>query len=375
MNTRRLAWSLWAVTVIGLAVALALPSAQEDEGVGSLVASFVFALSFATVGALVASRRPGNPLGWIMCVAGLAYAAGGVSVSYVESTLAGGDGDALRSIADWVSSWVWMLAIGPAVTFLPLLFPSGRLPSRRWRPVAWFAAVGLGVMVVGLALPDAWTAAEVAAGFGGLLLVLSAIASIASLVFRFRRASRVEQSQLKWLTYAAALVGVIGLAQIAAEATVGISDELSNTLVSASVATLPVCIGIAILRHRLYDIDVVINRTLVYGALTATLAAAYLGIVLLLQLALSPLTEESDLAIAGSTLAVAALVRPVRGRIQRLVDRRFYRRRYDAARTLESFGVRLRDEVDLTALAAELRSVAAETMQPAHLSLWLRTPR
>jgi hypothetical protein len=372
MRARRLSWSVCGVTVIGLAVALALPSAEQDEGVWSLVAALVFALSFATVGALVASRRPANPIGWIMCGAGLAYAVGGVSVSYVESTLAAGDDDVLRSAADWVSGWVWMLGIGPAVTFLPLLFPNGRLPSERWRPVAWAAAVGLGVMVAGLALPDAWKPAEVAAGVGGLLIVLSAIASIASLAFRFRRAPHVERSQLKWLTYAAALVGVAVVAGVLAEATVGTSDEFSNTLVSASIATLPVCIGIAILRHRLYDIDVVINRTLVYGALTATLAAAYLGIVLLLQLALSPLTEDSGLAIAGSTLAVAALVQPMRARIQRLVDRRFYRRRYDAARTLESFGVRLRDEVELDSLSRELRGVVTDTMQPAHVSLWLR---
>jgi hypothetical protein len=372
MGATRLAWALWALTVVSLAAALALPSAQEDEGVWSLVAALVFALSFATVGALVASRRPANPIGWIMCGAGVAYAVGGMSVSYVESTLAGGDDDVLRSAADWVSEWIWMLGIGPAVTFLPLLFPNGRLPSERWRPVAWAAAVGLGVMVAGLALPNAWKPAEVAAGVGGLVLVLSAIASIASLVFRFRRAPQMERNQLKWLTYAAALVGVAVVAGVLAEATVGTSDEFSNTLISASIATLPVCIGIAILRHRLYDIDVVINRTLVYGALTATLAAAYLAIVLLLQLALNPLTEDSGLAIAGSTLAVAALVQPLRARIQRLVDRRFYRRRYDAARTLESFGVRLRDELELDSLSRELREVVTDTMQPAHVSLWLR---
>ena len=371
MNTSRLAWSLWALTVIGLAVAIALPSAEADEDVWSLVATLVFALSFATVGALVASRRPDSPLGWIMCGAGLAYAVGSVSITYVESTLARGEDDVLATVMDWVSSWVWMLGIGPAATFLLLVFPTGRLPSRRWLPVARTAAVALALMVAGIALTPL-PGAEVAAALGSFLLLLTALASVASLVFRFRRARAEERRQLKWLTYAAAVTGLVLLLIIVAESTIGVSDELSNTLVSVSVAALPVSMGIAILRHGLFDIDVVINRTLVYGALTATLVGAYVGIVLLLQLALSPLTEESDLAIASSTLAVAALVRPLRGRIQALVDRRFYRRRYNAARTLEGFGARVRDQVELDSLGAELRAVVAETMQPAHVSLWLR---
>jgi hypothetical protein len=362
----RLAWSLWALTVVGLAVALALPSAEADEDVWSVVASFVFALSFATVGALVASRRRENPIGWIMCAAGLAYAIGGASVTYAESTLAG-DEDVLVTVADWVAGWVWMLGIGPAATFLLLLFPSGRLPSPRWRPVARVAAGALALMVVGIA-----SGIDLAAAVGSALLLLSALACVASLVVRFRRARGVERRQLKWLTYAAAVAGLVLLLIIVADSTTGVSDELSNTLVSVSVAALPVSMGIAILRHGLFDIDVVINRTLVYGALTAALIAAYVAGVLLLQVALSPLTEESDLAIAGSTLAVAALFRPARARIQAIVDRRFFRRRYDAARTLEGFGARLRDEVELEALVGELRGVVADTMQPAHVSLWLR---
>jgi hypothetical protein len=367
VTSRRLAWALWAVTVIGLIAAVAMPSAETEEDVWSMVASFVFALSFATVGALVASRQSKNPLGWIMCGAGLAYAVGGVSVTYVESTLAGGEDDLLETLADWVSSWVWMLAIGPAATFLLLLFPTGSLPSERWRPVAWLAGGALALMVGGIA-----AGVDAIAGLGSFLLLVAAFASVASLVFRFRRARSRERRQLKWLTYAAAVAGVVLLGVIVAESTSGVSDELSNTLVSVSIAALPVSMGIAILRHGLFDIDVVINRTLVYGALTATLVGAYVGAVLLLQLALSPLTEESDLAIAGSTLAVAALVRPLRRHIQAIVDRRFFRRRYDAQRTLEAFGVRLRDHVELDSLSSELRSVVAETMQPAHVSLWVR---
>jgi cytochrome bd-type quinol oxidase subunit 2 len=367
VTSRRLAWALWAVTVIGLIAAVAMPSAETEEDVWSMVASFVFALSFATVGALVASRQSKNPLGWIMCGAGLAYAVGGVSVTYVESTLAGGEDDLLETLADWVSSWVWMLAIGPAATFLLLLFPTGSLPSERWRPVAWLAGGALALMVGGIA-----AGVDAIAGLGSFLLLVAAFASVASLVFRFRRARSRERRQLKWLTYAAAVAGVVLLGVIVAESTSGVSDELSNTLVSVSIAALPVSMGIAILRHGLFDIDVVINRTLVYGALTATLVGAYVGAVLLLQLALSPLTEESDLAIAGSTLAVAALVRPLRRHIQAIVDLRFFRRRYDAQRTLEAFGVRLRDHVELDSLSSELRSVVAETMQPAHVSLWVR---
>jgi hypothetical protein len=382
----KLTWAMWALTVTGLVVAVVLPERRGDEDLWSLLASVVFALSFATVGALVASRHPDNPLGWIMCLAGLAYGVGGMTVSYTESTLADGDDDALLTFADWISGWVWMVGIGPAATFLLLLFPNGHLPSPRWRPVAWAAAGALCLMLPGLALtespagdagpdnPIGVPGAEVAAGIGALLLVVAAVASIASLVVRFWRARPEERRQLKWLTYAAAVVGVAMLVLLVAEATVGTSDEFSNTLVSLSVAALPVSMGIAILRHGLFDIDVVINRTLVYGVLTATLAASYLGLVLVLQLALSPLTETSDIAIAGSTLAVAALFRPARRRIQALVDRRFFRRKYDAALTLERFGTRLRNEVALESLSAELRSVVAETMQPAHVSVWLRAP-
>jgi hypothetical protein len=389
-----LSWGSCALALLLIALAITLGTLDESvsaaresgsEGISSLVSSVVFVLVFATVGALVSSRRPGNPIGWIMCIAGLAYAVGGVSVTYVESFEPGRvePGSFGPTLAAWVSTWVWMVGIGPATTFLLLLFPSGHLPSRRWRPVAWAAGGGLALMLVGLALTPATydplsidnplgvPGAEAVAAVGILALLGAAIASVASLVFRYRAARRVERHQLKWLTYAAALVG-LALASLALiEIAVGTSDEVGNTLLTAPVAAVPVAMGIAILRHGLYDIDVVINRTLVCGALTATLLASYLGLVLLLQLAVSPLTEESDVAIAGSTLAVAALFRPLRARIQQLVDRRFYRRRYDAAHTLEAFGARLRHEVELEALGADLRGVVAETMQSAHLSLWL----
>ena len=341
----------------------------------------VFTLSFVTVGAVVASRRRANPIGWLMCLSGLSYAVGGLAITYIESVPKGEEDGFLLGFADWISSWVWMVGIGPAATFLLLLFPTGRLPSPRWRPVAWAAGGGLVMTVAGIALsadsgdldrtnPIAVPGAELVAGAGLLLLLLAALASLVSLVVRYRGARWEERRQLEWLTYAAALAGVALLTLIVLESTVGTTDELSNTLVSGAVAALPVAMGIAILRRGLFDIEVVINRTLVYAALTASLAGSYLALVLLLQLLLSP---GSDLAIAGSTLAVAALFRPLRARIQGLVDRRFFRSRYDAAQTLERFGARLRDEVDLDSLGGELRAVVGDTMKPAHVTLWLRT--
>ncbi len=395
MNRRTARWLAWgscALTVALLAFAIVFGAATaaspgtESDGIGSLAAIVVFVLAFASVGALVASRRPGNPIGWIMCLSGLAYGVGGASISYVESFDPGKDAiGPLGTLALWISSWVWILGIGPVVTLLLLLFPTGRLPSPRWRPVAVAGIGGLALVVVGNAFtpgrfegftienPIGVPGAEAASAIGAVVLIGAALASIASLAFRYRRGRHDERQQLKWLTYAAALVGVALVSLLVVESTVS-SDttELSNTIVTGVIAAVPVAIGIAILRHGLYDIDVVINRTLVYGTLTATLALSYLGLVLLLQLGLSPLTEDSDLAIAGSTLGVAALFRPMRERIQAIVDRRFFRRRYDAARTLESFGVRLRDEVDLDSLNGELRAVVADTMQPAHVSLWLR---
>ncbi|MBA3748824.1 MAG: hypothetical protein H0W96_15230, partial [Solirubrobacterales bacterium] len=209
-------------------------------------------------------------------------------------------------------------------------------------------------------------------GVSVLLMYVGIFGSVASVVVRYRRAGRVQRQQIKWLATAGAILAVVAPLDAVLDDPLGRAAFAATTI---SVLMLPVAVGIAILRHRLYDIDVVINRTLVYGALTASLVAAYLGSVLLLQLALNPLTASSNLAIAGSTLAVAALFQPARRRIQAIVDRRFFRRKYDAARTLERFGAQLRDEVDLDALGEDLRAVVAETMQPAHVSLWLRETR
>jgi hypothetical protein len=276
-----------------------------------------------------------------------------------------------------------------------VLFPTGRPPSPRWRPFIWVFTLDMAVYVVAtllnpgglyffpsvdnpIGIEAAGESLQTAVDYASPIVFVSLLIGLVALVLRFRASSGVEREQLKWIVYLAAVFVTLtpGLI-VLGEREVEVAGVLVSDLVfTALICGVPVAVGVAILRHRLYDIDVVIKRTLVYGALTATLAAAYLGSVLLLQLALSPLTEDSDLAIAGSTLAVAALFRPARARIQSAVDRRFYRRRYDVARTLESFGARLRDQVELESLSGELRAVVADTMQPAHVSLWLReSPR
>jgi hypothetical protein len=379
--TRVLAWGLWLATV-GTFAAVVVTGAAAEDGEGSAFAYTFFVGAFATMGALVASRQPRNPIGWILLAGGASYTVGGLTITQTESA------DGAPALVYWLSTWVWMAGIGPIATFGLLLFPDGHLPSPGWRAFAWFAAATIVLTGAVIAFkPGPFEDSPVVNPLGfdalpGLMdvlenvspaaLALAILGSIASLFVRFRRARDVERQQLKWLSYTGGLVGVALIAAVAIETVVGDrAVDLTNTIISVSLALVPVAMGVAILRHRLYDIDVVINRTLVYGALTATLGGTYLALVLLIGLTLG----TSNLAIAVSTLAVAALFRPLRTRIQGAVDRRFYRSRYDAARTLEAFGGRLRDELDLDALQRELVGVVGETVQPAHASLWLRSDR
>jgi hypothetical protein len=377
----------WAtVALVGLAlVAIALGPGTPVEAIGALPA-----LIYAVVGRLLVARRPRNAVGWILALTGVVLALGALTDAYT----AGGAQDNATQLAGWLKQLVWFVWLPGLVGIaLPLLFPDGRLPSSRWRWVAWAGAVGtlLGMLATGLepgpmevegavenpfGIAGADRLLSVAEGIGFVLTTVAVAGAGAAVIVRLRRSRGVERQQLKWFAYVASLL-VLGLTAATSTAFTADSSTWSQVMGPAGWFTalamvaigIPVATGVAVLRHRLYDIDVVINRTLVYGALTATLGAAYLASVLLLQLVLSP---SSDLAIAGSTLAVAALFRPLRSRIQELVDRRFYRRRYDAARTIEAFGAQTRDEVSLEALSEDLRAVVSHTMQPAHVSLWLR---
>jgi hypothetical protein len=396
------AWAIWGgslVVVLATLVLLALGAGHATpadsfglSGYGG-VAFAVAALAFATVGALVVARVPGNAIGPIFCVTGAILAVGDFVFQYADRALyISPDRLPGGSIAAWLQNFGLPPAFGLLGVAL-LVFPDGRLPSRRWRPALWLAVAGIALNTLGYALrpgplddpfatvtnplgvAGTFELMDALSGFGWMFMGASVGLAAAATPIRLGRARGRERAQLKWLALATAITGVAVVSDVTSYfvAAEGIG-ELRDVVLAIGFAVFPLAAGAAILRYRLFDIDVVINRTLVYGALTATLAGAYLGSVLLLQLVLAPLTADSGLAIAASTLAVAALFRPARGRIQDVVDRRFYRRRYDAARTLEAFGGRLRDELDLEALGADLRDVVAETVQPASVSLWLRDP-
>ncbi len=411
-SLRRAGWATWLfhviVLLLGVVLVLAAPDSSVNASWGSplILAEAAFTLmtfSFPTVGLLIVHRQPRNRMGWLLLLGvGMAislpalldyYAALGLTI---RPGLVPGAAAAAGLVE---SSWVWM--IGAVGVFVILLFPDGRLPSPRWRWLPFVALVTMTVIAVcismgsptlteGLAdgLPNPLYAAQLEEElFLTLRVVLPLlpaciVAAAVALVGRFRRSRGIERQQLKWLAeagvvaatcYLAAMVGQFLKPNAFTDADPRWLTALQN-IALASFGLLPVAIGIALLRHRLYDIDRILNRTLVYAVLTATLVATYLVSVLLFRLLLDPLVGQSDLAVAGSTLAVAALFRPVRARIQGAVDRRFYRRKYDAVRSVEDFAVRLRQEVDLDAVSSDLRLVLHDTVQPAHVSLWLKGP-
>jgi hypothetical protein len=388
----RLAWLMYALAVSLIASTVFMWAAGHEPvrtlADNSYFESVLIVLTFGAAGALIVAKQPRHPVGWLFCASGLGTAIGSAFSAWSTYAIRTHPGLPAGNFAAWVQSMTFVPSLS-IIIFLLLLFPDGHLPAPRWRWVARVALIGVGLLELFFTLqPHSIDSAPgvhthnpfgveflnvpliVAAAIGIVLLLVALCASLVALVSRFSRSAGRERLQLKWFTYAAVLVTAYAIAGSFLPGGV-LLGVLNGVIVGPLLA---LAVGVAMLRHQLYDIDVVINRTLVYGSLTAVLALAYLGSVLLLQLALGPVTSGSSLAVAVSTLGVAALFRPVRARIQGVVDRRFYRRRYDAARTLEQFSARLREQVDLDSLAGELRTVVAETMQPAHVSLWLRAP-
>ena len=406
---RAVAWLAWSLAGLSVAmflisVALTVPSlysGPSTQGPGdwgtagplsSLLIFFPF-LAFPLVGALIASRRPRNPIGWICLAAGLFWMFIVLGFSIPGS-------HPYPVIIDALTQWTWVPPVGLLGIYMILLFPDGKLPSRRWRPFAWFAGMVMVLTSVAVSispgpLPDhpgvsnplgleghsivAWTLLS-----SPVLLPICILISAFSLVWRYRHSGGEVRLQIRWVAFAASLVGITYA--VALVSGLFLIPEASSTeqgaplwlaliqdAVLMSYAGVPIAVGFAVLRYRLYDIDIIINRTLVYGSLTVMLVALYVGGVVGMQALLRVLSgQESTLAVVASTLAIAALFNPLRRRVQAFVDRRFYRRKYDARRTLEAFSGRLRDETDLHTLSSDLVRVVKETMQPAHVSLWVR---
>ena len=393
MNTRAaswLAWSVWVASVVAMALAFLLASLNVPTSSALVTACLsVVILAFSSVGALIASRRPENPIGWLFCSGAFIWGLGELSLEYGVYALITAPGALPAGVwVAWFGAWARGIGGFFMVLFLLLLFPTGRLPTPRWRVVVW-AALGYIVLftLVNWLTPVSQdfrlSSVRNPLGFdleimnllGGVLylsLPLLLLASGAAVIVRFRRSRGDERQQIKWFAYAVTIMVFLftlghslGLTQIVGVAPLVFAIPLTG---------LPVAAGIAILKYRLYDIDLVINRTLVYATLTATLIALYFGGIVLLQWLFVALTgEKSTLAVVASTLLIAALFTPLRRRIQSFIDRRFYRRKYDARKTLEAFSTKLREETDLETLNNELVGVVRETMQPAHVSLWLRS--
>ena len=400
MSTRTGAWLAWTLAVLSVimfvaamalhVLARSMDSVGEWSTLGAVgrVLSFLPFLAFPLVGALIASRRPRNWVGWILLADGLLWTFGSVLDSYRIYGLARPGSVPFQVAVHALSQWLWVPAVGLFAVYLILLFPDGRLPSRRWRPLAWFSGAVMVLLSAGIGKPfglEQYPWVSDAFPVVLALLPLCILASAVSLVLRYRRAGSEVREQIKWVAFAALFVGVqfvidVGASVLLVPMTASGREPpwlaLLDQLGFIMFAGVPIAVGIAVLKYRLYDIDVIINRALVYGSLTATLVALYFGGIVVLQRLFVALTgQQSTLAVVASTLAIAALFNPLRRRIQGIVDRRFYRRKYDASKTLEAFSAKLRDATDLESLSGDLKAVVGETMQPAHVSLWLRTSR
>ncbi|MDQ3660049.1 MAG: hypothetical protein M3454_03110 [Actinomycetota bacterium] len=393
-NAARLAWFLGALILVmflayvGLALARPdrLPPGVAPWGLEHLVSDVPF-LVFAGMGVLIAARRPQNPIGWMFIAVGFFLLFPLFATEYALRALHSNPGSlAGGALAAWASTWSWLVGIG-FLALVVLFFPNGRLGSRRWRPLAWMVAadtviapLALAVVVWphrGLQYVGGWDSAEVPPPGAGValriisigfpVLIIAILAAVISLLLRFRRSQGEERQQLKWVVYG----GTLPLAlNVVAGLVTGFSEETPFLVLveAVGVLALPVATGIAVLKYRLYDIDLIINRTLVYLVLTAALGLSYFALVA----GISSVAGQSSLTVAGATLVVAGLFQPLRQRIQAFIDRRFYRRKYDAEQTIADFSAKLRNDIDLDHLTREMSAVVHDTLQPAHFSLWLR---
>jgi hypothetical protein len=393
VTAARLAWSICALCVAGTIGGIVLAVLNGHSHLRDAVMAVVL-LSYPLVGALIAARQPHNLVGWVLCAAGLCFTLQLASDPYARYALLTAPGSLPGGV--WVA-WAGMLCFAPiftlVVVLLPLTFPTGRLLSPRWRLVAWSGVAftvlalvgnglrpdvvtvsGLGVVDNPVGVPAAWTPwLDGLIDLGALFLIPSIGGAVAAVVVRFRRSGGVERQQLKWCSYAAALLPLPIIVHDLPELGIDVPPILFEVVFILVLPLLPLSAGIAIQRYQLYEIDRIINRTLVYGLLTALLGAVYAAVVLVLGQLFGGLgAQPPTWAVAGATLAVAALFQPARRRIQAAVDRRFNRRKYHAAQTIEAYSVRLRDQLDLDTLAAELLAVVDQTMQPTRVSLWLR---
>jgi hypothetical protein len=404
VRTRSVGWLAWGLALVLVVADLALLVMTRETpiprgGVPRAVAAgwgLVLLMILSTMGALIVARRPNNLIGWSFLAAGVGLAIQAFATEYAIYTLRTDPG--ILPGGRWLAwlRWVGFPGFAWAFTAMLLLFPTGRLLSPRWRPVAWLV-IGwiILISVTNIFAPfedylgetpvrlkgGAARLVETAGMLGWLLNGLVVPAAAASLVVRFRRSRGEERQQLKWLAYAGAILASGALTApllviLEGAGVVRVATSLATLIAGFALlglTGLPVAAGLAILKYRLYDIDRLINRTLVYGLLTAMLGLVYAGAVLLLGQAFGGVGgDPPNWAVAGATLAVAALFQPARRRIQAVVDRRFNRRKYDAAKTVQAFSIRLRNQVDLDALSAELLAVADHTMQPTMVSLWLR---
>ena len=387
---RRSAWLLSVTTLVVAAIGLALlvwdwstPVPSGSFGVRGF--SGVWAVGFGLVGALLTRRRPGHPVGWIFAAAGMLAAVDFASFEYALAAVVGHRDLPAGEYVGWLQQWIWVPFVALITVYLPLLFPDGRLPGPRWRPVSW-AAAGCGVIAAsGLAIapgvvvnlralrnpfgihPAAVSNTAIAVGLAGLLGCV--VVAVWSLLVRARRGTSVERQQIKWLAYAGCLVAATLVPSTILSLSTGTAARIAESALMIAIVTVPVAVAVAVLKYRLYEIDRIISRTLAYVVVTGLMAGVYAGLVLLATRVLGVTTPP---AVAAATLAAAALFNPLRHWVQRVVDRRFNRARYDADKTVAAFASRLQDAVDLDAVQADLAGVVQHALEPAHISVWIR---